>query len=225
MFEATLVPGLLIGGVAWLGPRAVGRLHARGKSKSVRRTRLVKENRPVGVRCEDKMKWRTPQLTTSAIKTVTFRVISSGLDFGWNYFLLGEVAAAASLSGVSLIAGPTFYFVHEALWGGIKYAGAVKSDAYKVFRISDDIGGLKVSRALAKTVTFRLFATASEFGVNYFVARDFWLAINLSAFSIIVGPFVYLAHEMAWERFDAGQEIDFSPVSRRLRVRPAHANC
>jgi len=224
-FEAALVPGLVIGGVAWLGPRAVARLHTRGKSKRFGRIKLAEENRPGGARYDDKMKWRTPQLTTSAIKTVTFRVISSSLDFGWNYFLLGEIAAAASLSGVSLIAAPTFYFVHETLWGRIKYGGAVKSNANKAFRIPDDIGNLKVSRAIAKTVTFRLFATASEFGVNYFVVRDFWLAINLSAFSVVVGPFVYLAHEKAWERFGGGRKIDVSPVPSRLPVRPAHYNC
>jgi uncharacterized membrane protein len=160
--------------------------------------------------------WKSLPLTTSAAKTITFRVISTGLDFGWNYYLLGEIAAAASLSGVSLVAAPTFYFLHETLWSRIRPKDAAGAGEQSVFRISSDIGGVKVSKAMAKTLTFRLFATASEFGVNYAAVRDLAMATKLSAFGFVAGPFIYLAHERAWERYEANRRAETRPPPRLL---------
>jgi uncharacterized membrane protein len=198
--ETTLVPGIIIGAAAWLAPRAM---------KALLRPRNRATTAPPPWRAAAKEKKATafpfldrfdPMLTHTAGKTVTFRIISSGLDFGWNYFLLGEVAAAASLSGISLIAAPTFYFLHEAVWSTY-WTG--KADRPTASGVSRDIRQHSISKALAKTVTFRTFATLSEFSVNYFVVRDFVLASKLSAFGIVAGPFVYIAHEKAWERYAA----------------------
>lgn len=204
--ETALVPGILLGGAAWLAPRAVSALRRkRRKTRSVAPTGASLEGRPGPSRQWTLLDSRNLSITTSAAKTLTFRVISAGLDFGWNYYLLGEVASAASLSGFSLVAAPTFYFLHETLWSRVALKGDASARDPASFQISSDIFGLKVSKAMAKTVTFRLFATASEFGVNYFVVRDLLLATKLSAFSIVAGPFVYLAHERAWERYEANR--------------------
>jgi uncharacterized membrane protein len=218
--EAALVPGVLIGGAAWLAPKAMARLRG-GKRKTGAALRMAApEKEPAAERRQGSSGWKGLQLTTSAAKTVTFRVISSGLDFGWNYLLLGEVATAASLSGFSLVAAPTFYFLHETLWSRAWPSAAAGARGQGHFRISSDIGGVKVSKAMAKTVTFRLFATVSEFSVNYFVVRDLLLATKLSAFSIVAGPFVYLAHERAWERFEAGRRPGGAVASPRLLAAP-----
>src|SRR6202012_4282417 len=49
-------------------------------------------------------------------KTITYRLIVTSLDFTTNYIVIGELATAAGLSTVNLIAGPLFYFAHEAGW-------------------------------------------------------------------------------------------------------------
>ena len=66
------------------------------------------------------------------------------------------------------------------------------------------LGGYSVNRALAKTVTFRTFATTTDFATNYAVVRDLPQAAMLTAFGFFVGPFVYLGHEMAWDLFGRG---------------------
>jgi uncharacterized membrane protein len=219
--EAALVPGVLIGGAAWLAPKAMARLRGRNRKKTGATLRLAApDTEPAVDRQQGGGSWKGLQLTTSAAKTVTFRVISSGLDFGWNYLLLGEVATAASLSGFSLVAAPTFYFLHETLWSRAWPSAAAGAQGQGIFRISSDIGGVKVSKAMAKTVTFRLFATVSEFSVNYFVVRDLLLATKLSAFSIVAGPFVYLAHERGWERFEASRRPGGARPSPRLLAAP-----
>jgi hypothetical protein len=38
------------------------------------------------------------------------------VDFGASYFVLGELATAAGLSSLSLVAGPIAYFAHEVAW-------------------------------------------------------------------------------------------------------------
>ena len=47
---------------------------------------------------------------------------------------------------------------------------------------------LTVSRALAKTVTFRVIASTMDFATNYVVVGS---ALILSASGFILGPFVY----------------------------------
>ena len=56
-----------------------------------------------------------------------------------------------------------------------------------------------MSRALAKTVTFRTIATAMDFTTNYVVVGDIASAVLLSATGFVLGPFVYFGHEKAWE--------------------------
>ena len=63
-----------------------------------------------------------------------------------------------------------------------------------------------ISRALAKTITFRVIASTMDFATNYFVVRDVGSALILSASGFILGPFVYFGHEKAWEYFSTPQE-------------------
>ncbi len=200
--EFALVPAMLIGGAAWLAPKALGKLRRRTKTASVRnRETPSASSKPGDHRHSGFFNWRDVAITQSASKTVTFRVISTGLDFGWNYLLLGEVATAASLTGFSLIAAPTFYFLHETIWNRYWPRGAVDSEARTAFQISSDTRRFAISKTMAKTITFRTFASISEFSVNYFVVRDVVLATKLSAFSIVAGPFIYVAHERAWVNY------------------------
>jgi len=60
---------------------------------------------------------------------------------------------------------------------------------------------LAISRALAKTITFRVIASTMDFATNYFVVRDVGSALILSASGFILGPFVYYGHEKAWDYF------------------------
>src|SRR5262249_60551461 len=61
-------------------------------------------------------------------KTFTYRGIVTTVDFGANYFVLGELATAAGLSSLSLVAGPIAYFAHEAAWHFYGQASARHSD-------------------------------------------------------------------------------------------------
>jgi uncharacterized membrane protein len=60
--------------------------------------------------------------------------------------------------------------------------------------------------ALAKTITFRTLATTMDFTTNYVVVGDLAMAVARSASGFILGPFVYLGHEMAWDYFGSPRE-------------------
>jgi uncharacterized membrane protein len=75
---------------------------------------------------------------------------------------------------------------------------------------------LTISRALAKTITFRTIATAMDFTATYVVVGDLATAAGLSAFAFVVGPFVYLGHEKLWDYYS-------SPRDRTLDL-PAATN-
>lgn len=79
---------------------------------------------------------------------------------------------------------------------------------------------LAVGSALAKTITFRMIATAVDFTTNYLGTGDLATAALLTAFGFVVGPFVYLGHEMAWDYFTAPRPRRFEPT-RTANLVPA----
>ena len=155
-------------------------------------------------------------------KTITYRIIVTTLDFTVNYIVIGEVATAAGLSAFALVVGPLFYLAHEAMWNRFGDADKrVDLTAYLPWRpdartasdrtasdetssdeaSSDNHSGFTISRALAKTITFRTIATTMDFTTNFVVVGDLATALTLSASGFILGPFVYFGHEMVWDYY------------------------
>ena len=146
------------------------------------------------------------EIRQAILKTVTFRVIVTSLDFTTNYIVIGELAAAAGLSAFALVAGPLFYLAHEMGWSYFVPSGKdVELPALlpRAAEAPSDRPGLTINRALAKTITFRTVATVMDFTATYVVVGDAATAAALSAFGFVAGPFVYLGHEMLWNRYSA----------------------
>jgi uncharacterized membrane protein len=154
------------------------------------------------------------------------------VDFGANYLVTGELATAAGLSGLSLVAGPIAYFAHEAAWhyygpASARHADPLKAAVHVPIPGAGEIeesgraafAGVKVSRALAKTVTYEVVTAVSEFGANYLFIRDLAAAAGLTTFSIVIAPFVYYVHEKAWDHYDANKVR--SPAAPALKRKPS----
>jgi uncharacterized membrane protein len=219
--EAALIPGLLIGGAAILAPRLLPRDMLRGWGDRVRRAAPAPESADSApaehsAQAPDTGESASFDTWRAIVKTITYRLAVTTIDFGANYVVIGELTAAASLSGLSLVAGPIAYFAHEAAWHHYGPASARHSNPLEASvhvpipgsAAGEDDGrprlvGIKVSRALAKTVTYEGVTAVSEFGVNYFFVRDLVAAAGLTAFSMVVAPIVYYAHEKAWDYYDA----------------------
>ena len=65
---------------------------------------------------------------------------------------------------------------------------------------------IAINRPLAKTITFRTIGTVLDFTTNYVVISDAATAATLTAFGFVVGPFVYLGHEMLWDHYTAPRQ-------------------
>jgi uncharacterized membrane protein len=191
LLEAALVPGVVIGGAAMLAPRYLPRLRRWTPWRGApRRPTAVPAQRTAAV--ADDAVTRAPfQVRQAVLKTITFRIIVTTLDFSANYIVIGEPATAAGLSAFALVAGPVFYFVHEAAWN--RFGGPIVRPTSRY--------GIAINRALAKTITYRVAATTMEFTANYVVVRDLATAALLSSFGFVLGPFVYYGHEVLWQRF------------------------
>ena len=201
------------------------RLFSRGMMSGLRnrRQRAARSPAPVSPTPET----RSTEATTSGepvtfdtwrtvVKTVTYRVMITTVDFGANYFVIGEPLTAAGLSSLSLVAGPIAYFTHEAAW---HYYGPASARHHNPIDATVHVSipglshgkqngrtrfaGVNVSRALAKTITYEGVTALSEFSVNYLFVRDLVAAAGLTAFSVAISPFVYYAHEKAWDYYDA----------------------
>jgi uncharacterized membrane protein len=219
MVEAALIPGLLIGGAAMLAPRLLPRDMLKGLGGKQRQaTPSPTPSVPATPSAKALASAEPAPFDTwrAVVKTLTYRVMVTTVDFGANYIVIGELATAAGLSSLSLVAGPIAYFAHEAAW---HYYGPASAQHLNPLEATvhvpipgaaegEDNGqarfaGLKVSRALAKTATYEVVTGVSEFSVNYLFVRDLAAAAGLTAFSIVISPFVYYVHEKAWDYYDA----------------------
>jgi uncharacterized membrane protein len=216
LVEAALLPAQVIGGAVVLAPKYL---------RKVRRT-LQPAPRPIEppTAAQDQAADETAQsiparlgIKQAVAKTITFRIIVTTLDFTANYVVIGELATAAGLSTLNLIGGPLFYLTHETAWNYLGPSGTKVAVPALPQRQADDAApgeaakGFTISRALAKTITFRTLATAIDFTTNYVVVGDLVTAVGLSAFGFVLGPFVYLGHEMAWDRFSSSKERALDP--------------
>lgn len=71
-----------------------------------------------------------------------------------------------------------------------------------------DAGGLTVPQAVWKTLTFRAVVTTLDFTSNAIAIGNLTTAALLSAWNTLTGPWVYLAHELAWDYFGATSTPD-----------------
>jgi uncharacterized membrane protein len=217
LFEVALIPGLVIGGAAVLAPRYLPRLgkRLRPSPNAVARPPVERAaTAPAVDRPTVEASLVLPaglQIGQALAKTITFRVVVTILDFSSNYLVIGELGTAAGLSGFQLVAGPIFYFVHETSWNHFgRSAGGEAGPSGIAVEVPVRLplrGKAKrrtsftISRPLAKTITYRTFATAMEFTATYVVVGDLVTAAVLSSFGFVFGPFVYFGHEKAWDYF------------------------
>jgi uncharacterized membrane protein len=217
LFEAALIPAVMVGGAAVLAPKVLPRLRRGAKRTLDAKARRRAEPGIAGA--EQPEATASPAFTLAGFgvkqaiaKTITFRIIVTTLDFTTNYVVIGELTTAAGLSTFNLIVGPLFYLSHEAAWN---YLGPAEDAVVEIQLPARLWGGttaaaggraIKISRALAKTITFRTLATIMDFTVNYVVVRDVVTAAGLSAFAFVVGPFVYLGHEKVWDYYSGPRE-------------------
>lgn len=228
LFEA-LVPAAVIGGAALLAPTVLPVLRHR-QPRRQRKPPARKQAAPVAPARADRHE--APAAPSIAVgkfavkqalaKTITFRVIVTALDFTSNYIVLGELATAAGLSTFALVAGPVFYFAHETMWNYLGPPEAAPINVrLRVFRSSEQeeagVGRrLAISRALAKTVTYRAIATAMDFTTTFIVVGDLATAAGLSAFGFVIGPFVYWGHEAAWDYYGSGDRQNHPPAINNI---------
>jgi uncharacterized membrane protein len=235
IFEAALIPGLLIGAAAVLAPRLIPRDALSGLADKLRAAASAVPSAPTAHSADTSASGAPASFDTwrAVAKTLTYRVAITTIDFGANYFVLGELTAAAGLSSLSLVAGPIAYFAHEVVW---HYYGPVPGRRSNPLDATVDVpipgaaegeetGGtrfasIKVSRAVAKTVTYEVVTGVSEFGANYVFVRDLAATAGLTAFSMVIAPFVYYVHEKTWEYYDATKARP-SAAAPALKLLPA----
>jgi uncharacterized membrane protein len=230
LLEVALIPGMVIGGAAVLAPKYLPKLGRRLQPlfNSTARRR-VEPAVPLLDRPDADVPSGIPArlgIGQAVAKTITFRIIVTTLDFTTNYIVIGEFATAAGLSAFALVIGPLFYLGHEAAWNYFGPTGTTVEIPIRLPFRSDaeapPAGGITISRALAKTITFRTIATAMDFTTNYVVVGDLAIAVGLSAFAFVVGPFVYLGHEMAWDYYGSPKAptLDLVPTPTNLLPAP-----
>jgi uncharacterized membrane protein len=217
LLEAALIPGLVVGGAAVLAPKVLPTLRRRlrplfGTTARRRKARTAPRRERQDVKATAPARLGIKQ---AIAKTITFRIIVTTLDFTTNIVVIGEFATAAGLSTFNLVVGPVFYLAHETAWnyfgpaeGAVRVALPLRADAEAP---PADGEGLTISRALAKTITFRTIATVMDFTANYVAVGDLATAAGLSAFAVVVGPFVYLGHEKIWDYYGSSAERDADP--------------
>jgi uncharacterized membrane protein len=215
LLDLALIPGMVVGGAAVLAPSLLPKL--RRRLQPILRSARPQRTKPRGAvadRPQGSALIAAPghfTIKQAIAKTITFRVIVTSLDFTVNYVVLGEFATAAGLSAFAFVVGPLFYLAHETAWNHFGDTGeridlAILWPPPDTEAQSEPRRGFTISRALAKTITFRTIATTMDFATNFVVVGDLATAAVLSASGFILGPFVYFGHERLWEYYGSPGE-------------------
>lgn len=213
LLEVALVPGIILGGAAFLLPRYLTGRRGAATRRGVKSPQIDAPSREVVVKRPSQLLAKLPLRRTIA-KTITFRLVVTTLDFTTNYIVIGEIATAAGLSTFNLFAGPLFYFAHEAAWNYLRPSETSVTLHLPTSDPGSDTTGLTISPALAKTITYRTIATIVDFTTNYVVVGTVADAVILSATGFVLGPFVYYGHEKAWEYFADDSAAKAAPAKQ-----------
>ncbi|MEP9377022.1 DUF2061 domain-containing protein [Aquabacter sp. CN5-332] len=203
LVEVALIPALAIGAAAVLAPglaRAVTGPGSNKKRAAAAPASSEEGSRPPasGVKLPSYLSAMGRVRPSRALmKTVTFRVVVTTLDFSTNYLALGTLTTAAGLSAFTLVTGPVFYFLHETGW--TYFGDRARAPGGAGDRVI--LLGRPVNTTLAKTITYRTVATLAEFSASYVIVQDLGTALLLTSFGFVLGPFVYYFHERAWDTF------------------------
>jgi uncharacterized membrane protein len=233
LFEVALIPAVVVGGAAVLAPKYLPALRRRLRSAPAAKT---PQRSPLARMVPAKPDAQRPLATFAGMrigraiaKTITFRIIVTTLDFTANYVVIGELTTAAGLSTFNLIAGPLFYLGHEATWNYLGPSADTPIDIQvplslpqgETARLNGE-RGIKISRPLAKTITYRTIATVVDFTTNYVVVGDAFTAAGLTAFGFVLGPFVYFGHEKIWDYYSSPPNTGVEALPAKLLL-PAPA--
>ena len=216
LFEAALIPGVLIGGAALLAPRLLPKSFGSSRRRRTHSLNVAARWPTNTAAVVAVLPGRKPPAAVFAkfpvkrtiFKTITFRIVATTLDFSSNYVITGDIAASAALSAYGFVAGPTFFFLHEMLWHrfGSRNQGSDVRIPMPLPSVGkaplDSGGGFTIRRPLAKTITFRSIVTTTDFAANFVVTGSLADATVLTAFGFVVGPFVYYYHEKLWDRLN-----------------------
>jgi uncharacterized membrane protein len=229
LLEAALIPGLVIGGAAVLAPKVLPGLLRRSRRRAKPTAPSVQRVEPLRSAPNADAAFVPAKLEfkRAIAKTITFRAIVTTLDFSSNYLVIGELGTAAGLSAFALVFGPIFYLAHETAWNYFGPAGTAVDVTLPMPSRgeADEPGaerrGFTINRALAKTITFRGVASAVDFTATYVVVGDLATAAGLTAFGLVLGPFVYYGHEWVWDRIDWLKERPAEDQTEPVKLLPA----
>lgn len=110
LFEAALIPGVVIGGAAVLAPKFLPGL--RRRLKPLFGSTIHRPPKPAALspgRRDVQVPAAAPggfAIKRAIAKTITFRIIVTTLDFTTNYIVIGELATAAGLSAFAWSRAP-----------------------------------------------------------------------------------------------------------------------
>jgi len=65
----------------------------------------------------------------------------------------------------------------------------------------------KIPRSLAKSITWRIVITISNFFGGWIASGNPWVGLGVVSFGIVVNSFVYYFHERSWNACDYGRKV------------------
>ena len=159
--------------------------------------------------------------TTAAVKTVTYEMGAVVTTFALSSVFVGNAMTAATLSAIWFVAAPILYFAHEVAWTRLAtLPPRYSSSGRPMVAVRIPWGGtdirVPVRRDIAKTLTWRCVAAATDFVVIYALVGSVIMAAELTAAGVVVGTCVYYVHEYAWDAYGQSRATAPAPVAGLL---------
>jgi uncharacterized membrane protein len=229
LVETALAPGLLIGAALVLVPKTLiggSRARLRRTQTSAKAMRPSKRTVAMPGPSAAAAPRATPagyEVKKAVFKTITFRMVATSFDFAANMAVIGNFTTAAGLSAFGLVGAPLFYFCHEVFWNRVAPDGT-NVDVATIWRGNVGERGLTINRTLAKTITYEVVTTVVDFSANYIATGDVVASAGLTAFAVVITPFLYYGHEKLWDYSGANASSRIASEAGAARSRPPAGN-
>jgi uncharacterized membrane protein len=135
----------------------------------------------------------------SIIKTLSWRVLLTLSHIINAWLATGSWITGLQIAGAAAVINSLLYWAHERSWNLLLWQ-----------RLTDSITRFQEStwRSAAKTLSWRVVITASNFLIPFITTGSWTSAVIFLGLATVVNIIIYVTHERVWNRISWGKQVN-----------------
>ncbi len=139
----------------------------------------------------------------SFIKGATWRIVGTLDTILLSFLFTGDISKALKIGGIELFTKIFLYYLHERIWGKLKYGTKerILNGKIKIRELH--------SRSVVKGISWRAVGSLDTFWIAFFVNQGSEHAVQtafyITATEVFTKVFLYWVHERVWMKVRWGK--------------------